>query len=63
MPPINSFRVFNMSKYTAVDAVELRSHAWVTVMLMTGVMSLKHQKSRDQFGVTLAAAFNYWSRL
>ena len=57
MPPINSFRVFNMPKYIVVEAVELRSHAWVTVMLMARFMSLKHQKSRDRFGVTLAAVF------
>ena len=48
-----------MPKYTVVDAVELRSHAWVTVMLMARFMSLKHQKSRDRFGVTLAAAYIY----
>ena len=59
MPPINSFRVFNMPKYTVVDAVELQSQAWVTVMLMARFMSLKHQKSRDRFGVTLAAALFY----
>ena len=30
-----------MSKYTVVDEVELEAHAWFTVMVLTGFMSIK----------------------
>ena len=55
MRPINSFRVFNMPKYTVIDAVESRSQAWISVILMATLMSLQHQNSRDKFGDALAA--------
>ena len=47
-----------MPNDTFVEAVELGLQLWNTVMVMAILMSIKHQNSRNQFGVTLAAAFS-----